>query len=131
MSDLFGNDIIGFSTRRLISFLDDGLKEPPTTLLWVYYYLAQHYDYLGDTTTALQYVDTAIQHTPLLIELYVLKAKLYKVSADEMRIISVSGEWKCAPSSDNLPPGGCLRSGGVRKADHLDTTVDEPRHDRR
>ena len=62
-----------------ISFPDDGIKEPPTTLLWVYYYLAQHYDYIGDTMKALQYVDTAIQHTPLLIELYVLKAKLYKV----------------------------------------------------
>ena len=54
-------------------------KEPPTALLWVYYYLAQHYDYIGDAHQSFQYVDQAIQHTPLLIELYVLKAKLYKV----------------------------------------------------
>ena len=61
-------------------FSDEGVKEPPTTLLWVYYFLAQHYDFIGDTSRALEYVDTAIQHTPLLIELYVLKAKIYKVS---------------------------------------------------
>ena len=54
--------------------------EPPTALLWVYYFLAQHYDFLGDTVQSVNYIDTAIQHTPLLIELYVLKAKIYKVS---------------------------------------------------
>ena len=51
----------------------------------MYYFLAQHYDFIGDTSKALEYVDTAIQHTPLLIELYVLKAKIYKVSYNGLR----------------------------------------------
>lgn len=58
-------------------------KQPPTALLWVYYFLAQHYDYIGDTQQALTYLETALQHTPLLIELYVLKAKIYKHAGDK------------------------------------------------
>lgn len=75
----------GFPLHYLIQFVSPfpeevSEKEPPTALLWVYYYLAQHYDYIGQAPLAFQYVDMAIQHTPLLIELYVLKAKLCKVS---------------------------------------------------
>jgi hypothetical protein len=53
--------------------------ESPTTVLWVYYFLAQHYDRLGQWTKAHMYVDRAIQHTPTLIELITTKAKIYKV----------------------------------------------------
>ncbi|KAJ8298173.1 hypothetical protein KUTeg_024704 [Tegillarca granosa] len=49
---------------------DESELEPPTTLLWLYYYLASHFDHKGDTKRALEFVDTAIEHTPLLIELY-------------------------------------------------------------
>ena len=59
---------------------DDSEKEPPTTLLWVFYYLGSHYDFKHNTKKSLEYINLAIAHTPLLIELYVLKAKVYKVS---------------------------------------------------
>lgn len=55
------------------------MPETPTTVLWVYYYLAQHFDRLKQYTTALKYIDRALQHTPTLIELYMTKAKIYKV----------------------------------------------------
>lgn len=61
-------------------FTEDSEKEPPTALLWVYFYLTQHFDYQLDTKRALQFMDAALEHTPLLIELYALKAKIYKVS---------------------------------------------------
>ena len=48
-------------------------------LLWTYYYLAQHYDYLRQTKKALEYIDTALEHTVTLIELNVVKARIYKV----------------------------------------------------
>ena len=54
-------------------------KEPASALLWAYYYLAQHYDYLGNTEKALSYIDAAIEHTPTLIELFVTKGRIYKV----------------------------------------------------
>jgi hypothetical protein len=54
-------------------------KEPASALLWAYYYLAQHFDYLGETEKALSYIDAAIDHTPTLIELFITKGKIYKV----------------------------------------------------
>jgi peptide alpha-N-acetyltransferase len=57
----------------------DDPREPASALLWTYYYLAQHYDYLGETEKALTEIDAAIDHTPTLIELFVTKGRIYKV----------------------------------------------------
>ncbi|KAL6435663.1 hypothetical protein ACFW04_005527 [Cataglyphis niger] len=56
----------------------DNPREPASALLWTYYYLAQHYDYLGQTEKALIEIDAAIDHTPTLIELFVTKGRIYK-----------------------------------------------------
>lgn len=61
-------------------FLVEDEEEAPTTILWIYYYLALHYDHLGQTEKALSYINRAISHTPTLIELLCAKAKIYKVS---------------------------------------------------
>ena len=61
------------------SFEPGGEKEPATALLWVYYYLAQHYDHKEEYGKAFEMVEAAITHTPTLIELFLLKGKLYKV----------------------------------------------------
>lgn len=58
---------------------ENGEKEPPTTLLWVQYFLAQHFDKLGQYLLALEYINTVIASTPTLIELFYVKAKIYKV----------------------------------------------------
>jgi len=60
---------------------DDGKEEPPTTLLWVQYFLAQHFDFIDQTGLALEYINTAIDSTPTLIELFLIKAKIYKVES--------------------------------------------------
>uniref|UniRef100_A0A250Y5X3 N-alpha-acetyltransferase 15, NatA auxiliary subunit n=1 Tax=Castor canadensis TaxID=51338 RepID=A0A250Y5X3_CASCN len=75
--------VVGYETSlkscRLFNPNDDGKEEPPTTLLWVQYYLAQHYDRIGQPSIALGYINTAIESTPTLIELFLVKAKIYKV----------------------------------------------------
>lgn len=53
-------------------------KEPATAYLWVLYFLSQHYDYKKDHKRALELVNKAIEHTPTLIELFLLKGKIYK-----------------------------------------------------
>ena len=58
---------------------DEGKVEPPTTLLWVQYFLAQHFDFVGQQSRGLDYINTAIDSTPTLIELFLVKAKIYKV----------------------------------------------------
>ncbi|CAB4067204.1 NAA15_16 [Lepeophtheirus salmonis] len=60
------------------SFEKKGIEEPVTAVLWVYYYLGQHYDFLGDHIKAVDAVDRAIEHTPTLIELLLLKGKINK-----------------------------------------------------
>lgn len=63
--------------------VDDGKTEPPTTLLWVQYFLAQHFDYIGKQGVALEYINTAIESTPTLIELFLIKAKIFKVKTQK------------------------------------------------
>lgn len=57
----------------------DEVVQPASALLWAYYYAAQHFDYKKDTDRALEYIDAAIEHTPTLIELFIVKGKIYKV----------------------------------------------------
>lgn len=63
----------------------------PTVFVWANYFLSQHYLYLGDTTRAMAYVDTALNHSPTLVELYILKARvtkhlgMYKAAAEIMQ----------------------------------------------
>lgn len=64
----------------------DNPREPASALLWTYYYLAQHYDYLGQTEKALIEIDAAIDHTPTLIELFVTKGRIYKVRFSMARV---------------------------------------------
>lgn len=44
--------------------------------------MAHHYYFLRDLTRSLQYLSKAIEHTPTVIELYTLKAKVYKRLGD-------------------------------------------------
>jgi len=40
--------------------------------------LAQHFDRKRDLDKALEYINSAIKHTSTLVELYLIKAKIYK-----------------------------------------------------
>jgi hypothetical protein len=45
----------------------------------VKYFLAQLYDHASRHVDAIRIVDDAIKHTPTFVDLYALKAKIYKV----------------------------------------------------
>ncbi|EGC38306.1 hypothetical protein DICPUDRAFT_149048 [Dictyostelium purpureum] len=60
-------------------------KESPSTILWCYYYLGQHYDKLNDFKESLDYIEQGIKHTPTCLDFYVIKAKLYKHQGDVQR----------------------------------------------
>lgn len=47
--------------------------------MWVQYFLAQHFDFISQSSLALEYINAAIDSTPTLIELFLIKAKIYKV----------------------------------------------------
>ena len=65
-----------------IFFTDPTETEPesPTVLLWTLYFLSQHYDHLGNIEEALSCINRAIDHTPTLIELFMARAKIFKVT---------------------------------------------------
>ncbi|XP_050416023.1 N-alpha-acetyltransferase 15, NatA auxiliary subunit [Patella vulgata] len=95
-------------------------KEPATALLWTYYYLAQHYDYLSQTQKALEYVDAALEHTPLLIELYVLKAKIKRHAGDINEGVKLMDEAQSLDTADRYINSKCgkymLRANLIQEA---------------
>ncbi|KAG0201400.1 N-alpha-acetyltransferase 16, NatA auxiliary subunit [Mortierella sp. GBA30] len=56
--------------------------EPPTALLWTLYFLAQHFDFKGDTVQAMEYINRATEHTPTLVELHMTKGRILKHAGD-------------------------------------------------
>lgn len=96
-------------------------KEPASALLWAYYYLAQHYDYLGDTEKALSYIDAAIEHTPTLIELFVTKGRIYKHGGDVMEAYKWLDEAQGLDTADRYINSKCakymLRANLIKEAE--------------
>uniref|UniRef100_A0A8I3NKX2 N-alpha-acetyltransferase 16, NatA auxiliary subunit n=1 Tax=Canis lupus familiaris TaxID=9615 RepID=A0A8I3NKX2_CANLF len=84
IQELVTNYEASLKTCDFFSPYENGEKEPPTTLLWVQYFLAQHFDKLGQYSLALDYINAAIASTPTLIELFYMKAKIYKEGTSAM-----------------------------------------------
>ena len=69
---------------QILITIDPDPMEPPSAILWVWFFLAQHFDKCGDHRRALEYIDKSIDHTPTHIELYMLKSKIYKVRTEKL-----------------------------------------------
>ncbi|CAK5272671.1 unnamed protein product [Mycena citricolor] len=54
----------------------------PTSYLWTLYFLAQHHSYLGHHQKALEVLEIALEHTPTLPELLMLKGRVLKRAGD-------------------------------------------------
>jgi peptide alpha-N-acetyltransferase len=60
--------------------------------LWLLYFAANHFYQKRDLDQALSYLNKAIEHTPTVVDLYVLKAKVYKRAGDLLRASSLYDE---------------------------------------
>ncbi|KAI0689172.1 NMDA receptor-regulated protein 1-domain-containing protein [Cytidiella melzeri] len=69
-------------TQRSGSTPSTSVAEPPTTYLWTLYFLAQHYSHVSQHEKALQLLAEALEHTPTLPELLMLKARVLKRLGD-------------------------------------------------
>ncbi|ODM98164.1 N-alpha-acetyltransferase 15, NatA auxiliary subunit [Orchesella cincta] len=87
----------------------DAERAPVTSLLWAYYYLAKHYDRLGQTKTALQYVDTAIEHTPTLNDLFICKSKIHKHADDYPAAVESMNEARDMDTADRYINSKCAK----------------------
>lgn len=61
----------------------EATKESPMALLWTMYFMVQHYDRLGQTKTALEYMERCISHTPTILDFYQRKGRLLKHAGDK------------------------------------------------
>lgn len=57
-------------------------EHDPTVQVWLYYFIAQHHLNLGETDNALTWVNKGIEHTPTVIELYLVKAKIMQFAGN-------------------------------------------------
>jgi len=98
-------------------------KEPPTTLLWVYYYLAQHFDYLNQTDKALNYINIAIDYTPTLVELYMVKGNIYKHAGNFYEAVKWLDEAQSLDTADRFVNYKCskymLRADMIKEAQDI------------
>ncbi|XP_059377750.1 N-alpha-acetyltransferase 15, NatA auxiliary subunit-like [Carassius carassius] len=102
---------------------DDGKTEPPTTLLWVQYFLAQHFNYIDKQTLALEYINTAIESTPTLIELFLIKAKIYKHAGNIREAARWMDEAQALDTADRFINSKCakylLKAGLIKDAEEM------------
>lgn len=59
-------------------------EDAPSTMVWILYYLAQHYSFLGDHVKAIQHIDIVVSHTPSLPDLHMMRARLLKRAGDNL-----------------------------------------------
>jgi len=98
-------------------------SEDSTTIVWVNYYLAQHYNHLKQYDLAMQLIDQAILHTPTLIELYMFKAKIYKPKGEFDEAVECINEAQSLDTADRYLNAKCvkymLRANKIKDAEEM------------
>lgn len=84
-------------------------KEAVTCLLWVYYFLAQHFDALKEFSMALHFSNCAMAHTPTLIDIFVIKAKIFKHAGFPEKAAKYLDEAQSLDTSDRYLNSKCAK----------------------
>ncbi|CAH9092049.1 unnamed protein product [Cuscuta epithymum] len=84
-------------------------KEPPSTLMWTLFYLAQHYDRRSLYDLALTKIDEAIKHTPTVIDLYLVKSRILKHAGDLAAAAALADEARCMDLADRYLNSKCVK----------------------
>ena len=102
---------------------DTSEAEPATALLWLLYYLAQHHDHKKEFQKALDMVDEANNHTPTLIELFMLKGKIFKHVGNLDEAVNCFDEAQSLDTADRYINCKCakymLRANKVKEAEEM------------
>ncbi|XP_044486664.1 N-terminal acetyltransferase A complex auxiliary subunit NAA15-like isoform X2 [Mangifera indica] len=84
-------------------------KEPPSTLMWTLFFLAQHYDRRGQYDIALSKINEAIEHTPTVIDLYSVKSRILKHAGDLVAAAALADEARCMDLADRYVNSECVK----------------------
>lgn len=74
----------------------------PPVYVWTHYFLAQHHLCLGDLPAAAAHIDKALHHSPTLVELYILKARIAKHTGDHERASAIMQEGRSLDLQDRF-----------------------------
>ncbi|XP_029397443.1 N-alpha-acetyltransferase 16, NatA auxiliary subunit isoform X2 [Mus pahari] len=123
IQELVTNYEASLKMNGFFSPYENGEKEPPTTLIWVQYFLAQHYDKLGQYFLALEYINAVIASTPTLIELFYMKAKIYKHMGNLKEAAQWMDEAQSLDTADRFINSKCakymLRANMIKEAEEM------------
>ena len=110
-------------TNGSFDSVEDKDSESLTCILWVYYFLAQHFDALKQFSLALFFADVALEHTPTLIDIFVIKAKIFKHSGYPEKAARCLEEAQSLDTSDRYLNSKCakylLRINKVQEANEM------------
>ncbi|KAK5978049.1 NMDA receptor-regulated protein 1 [Trichostrongylus colubriformis] len=102
---------------------DEEEMESPTSALWLYLLIAQHFDRVGNIPVALKYAECAFAHTPTLIETLMIKAKIYKHAGDYSEAARLMDEAQSLDTADRYINSKCakylLRAGQRERAEKM------------
>ncbi|KAL2608858.1 hypothetical protein R1flu_027431 [Riccia fluitans] len=83
--------------------------EPPPTLMWTLFLLAQHYDRRRLYGKALEKIDEAIKHTPTAIDLYLVKGRIMKHAGDRVAAAALADEARSMDLADRFINSECVK----------------------
>ncbi|CAL5210657.1 unnamed protein product [Lathyrus oleraceus] len=84
-------------------------KEPPSTLLWTLFFLAQHYERRSQYAISLSKIDEAIKHTPTVIDLYSVKSRILKHAGDLNAAAAFADEARRMDLADRYVNSECVK----------------------
>ncbi|KAI3712036.1 hypothetical protein L1987_70585 [Smallanthus sonchifolius] len=110
-ADILENLVLGLeeSLKKTGGYPGRSEKEPPSTLLWTLFYLAQHYDRRAQYDMALAKIEEAMQHTPTVIDLYSVKSKILKHAGDFTAAAALADEARCMDLADRYVNSQCVK----------------------
>ncbi len=97
------------SLRKEGKFAGAADKSGPTALLWLLYFAAQHFDRLSRWSESLALLDEALQHTPTLIDLYTVKARVAKHMGDSQAAYLLADRARELDTADRWLNSHCVR----------------------
>ncbi|XP_024387242.1 N-terminal acetyltransferase A complex auxiliary subunit NAA15 isoform X1 [Physcomitrium patens] len=83
--------------------------EAPSTYLWTLYLLAQHFDKRRQYEKAHSYINLAIEHTPTVIDLYLVKGRILKHAGDPVAAAALADEARSMDLADRFLNSECVK----------------------
>ncbi|CAM6079648.1 unnamed protein product [Sphagnum tenellum] len=93
---------VELSLQATGSFPESSVVEPPSTLMWTLFLLAQHFDRRRQYDKALEKIDAAIAHTPTAIDLYLVKGRILKHGGDAVAAAAFANEARTMDLADRF-----------------------------